>query len=150
MCSHVVHNTQNLNYICVHTRTHDRRIGYDISCTCAKLEKLTERKSITCDYFSPFSQCLYHRSTQLTHALYTDLSLSLSRLLLVTRRRTLFSDPGNEIQELTQVIKQDLAKLNSDIAELQQQVKSKSGRDNKHVRTHSSSVVVSLQVYRVE
>ena len=65
----------------------------------------------------------------------------------VTRRRTLFSDPGNEIQELTQVIKQDLAKLNSDIADLQQQVKSKSGRENRHVRTHSSSVVVSLQVY---
>ena len=70
-----------------------------------------------------------------------------STFYTVTRRRTLFSDPGNEIQELTQVIKQDLAKLNSDIADLQHQVKSKSSRDNRHVRSHSSSVVVSLQVY---
>ena len=76
------------------------------------------------------------------------LILSCVPMLSVTRRRTLFSDPSNEIQELTQVIKQDLAKLNSDIADLQQQVKSRSGRENKHVRTHSSSVVVSLQVDR--
>ena len=44
------------------------------------------------------------------------------------------------------MIKQDLAKLNTDIADLQQQVKSRSHNETKHMRTHSSSVVVSLQV----
>ena len=44
------------------------------------------------------------------------------------------------------MIKQDLAKLNMDIADLQQQVKSRSHHETKHMRTHSSSVVVSLQV----
>ena len=44
------------------------------------------------------------------------------------------------------MIKQDLAKLNMDIADLQQQVKSRSHHETKHMKTHSSSVVVSLQV----
>ncbi|XP_064403371.1 syntaxin-5-like [Halichondria panicea] len=82
-----------------------KRIGYDISCTCTKLEKLTE----------------------------------------LARGRSLFGDPTSEIQELTQVIKQDLSKLNSDIADLQQRVKSQSYGETKHMRSHSSSVVVSLQ-----
>ena len=57
----------------------------------------------------------------------------------------MFGDPTSEIQELTQVIKQDLSKLNSDIANLQQRVKMQSYGETKHMRSHSSSVVVSLQ-----
>ena len=64
----------------------------------------------------------------------------------MAKGRSLFGDPITEIQELTQVIKQDLAKLNSDIAALQQRVKAKSHSEGKHMRTHSTSVVVSLQV----
>lgn len=82
-----------------------KRIGYDISCTCTKLEKLTE----------------------------------------LARGRSLFGDPTSEIQDLTQVVKQDLAKLNTDIAHLQQQVRARSGRETKHMSSHSSTVVVSLQ-----
>ncbi len=63
----------------------------------------------------------------------------------MARGRSLFGDPTSEIQELTQVIKQDLSKLNSDIADLQQRVKSQSYGETKHMRSHSSSVVVSLQ-----
>ena len=67
--------------------------------------------------------------------------------LQVAKGRSLFGDPTSEIQELTQVIKQDLAKMNSDIASLQQRVKARSHQDSRHVRSHSSSVVVSLQVH---
>lgn len=63
----------------------------------------------------------------------------------VAKGRSLFGDPTSEIQELTQVIKQDLSKLNSDIASLQQRVKNQSYGETKHMRSHSSSVVVSLQ-----
>ena len=66
--------------------------------------------------------------------------------MAVAKGRSLFGDPTADIQELTQVIKQDLAKLNSDIAALQQQVKARAYHESKHVRTHTSSVVVSLQV----
>ena len=64
----------------------------------------------------------------------------------VARGRSLFGDPTAEIQELTQVIKQDISKLNSDIASLQQQSKAQSYGESKHMRTHTSSIVISLQV----
>ena len=67
----------------------------------------------------------------------------------VARGRSLFGDPTADIQELTQVIKQDLSKLNSDIGALKQQVKAQSYRESKHMRTHTSSVVVSLQVRKI-
>lgn len=84
-----------------------RRIGYDINCTYAKLEKLTE--------------------------------------LAKMRSGSSFGDPASHIQELTQVIKQDISKLNSDIGELQQRMREQTHSDNRHSKTHSSSVVVSLQ-----
>ena len=62
----------------------------------------------------------------------------------------MFGDPASEIQDLTQVIKQDLAKLNTDIAHLQQQVKARSGRESRHMSSHSNTVVVSLQVSRYD
>eukprot|EP00731_Ephydatia_muelleri_P027738 Em0019g611a len=84
-----------------------RRIGYDINCTYAKLEKLTE--------------------------------------LAKMRSGSSFGDPASHIQELTQVIKQDIGKLNSDIGGLQQRMREQTYSENKHSRTHSSTVVVSLQ-----
>ena len=68
----------------------------------------------------------------------------------MAKGRSLFGDPTSEIQELTQVIKQDLAKMNSDIASLQQRVKARSHQDTRHMRSHSSSVVVSLQVWYMQ
>ena len=64
----------------------------------------------------------------------------------VARGRSLFGDPTADIQELTQVIKQDISKLNSDIGSLQQQARAQSYGESKHMRTHTSSVVISLQV----
>jgi len=40
--------------------------------------------------------------------------------LLVARRKSLFDDKGDEIQQLTVVIKQDLGTLNKQIAQLQE------------------------------
>ena len=119
-----------------------RKIGYDISCTCTKLEKLTE-----CEF-----QYWLLLSSWTSFCLSTCTCLSPSHFLIsfflvaVAKGRSLFGDPTADIQELTQVIKQDLAKLNSDIATLQQQVKARAYHESKHVRTHTSSVVVSLQV----
>ena len=116
-----------------------RRIGYDISCTCTKLEKLTECKSFDQRSAKGYRELLItFRCSECVH--------SLVPILPVARGRSLFGDPTSEIQELTQVIKQDLAKLNTDIADLQQQVKARSHRETRNMKTHSSSVVVSLQV----
>ena len=113
-----------------------RRIGYDLNCTLAKLEKLTEcelLEHVTC-------VCLYFGSAVLFPP-------SFSLIFPVARGKQLFGDPAFEIQELTQVIKEDIAKLNSDIAALQQLTRSQAhGRGGKHLKTHSGAVVISLQV----
>ena len=80
--------------------------------------------------------------TLTAHTLHTTPLLSCA----VAKGRSLFGDPTSEIQDLTQIIKQDLAKLNTDIAHLQQQVRAQSGRETKHMSSHSNTVVVSLQV----
>lgn len=66
----------------------------------------------------------------------------------MARGRSLFGDPTSEIQTLTLVIKDDIAKLNSDIASLQQLTRNQvaSGRTGKHTKSHSGAVVISLQV----
>ena len=67
-------------------------------------------------------------------------------LYVVARGRSLFGDPASEIQRLTQVIKDDIAKLNSDIAGLQQVTRAHSRGGGKHLKSHSGAVVISLQV----
>jgi syntaxin 5 len=69
----------------------------------------------------------------------------LEKLTELAKGRNLFGDPALEIQDLTQAIKQDIAKLNTDIASLQQLSHSVSSRESKQVRTHSGAIVVSLQ-----
>ena len=64
----------------------------------------------------------------------------------VARGRSLFGDPAAEIQELTQIIKQDIAKINTDISTLQELSKTRSYRDSRQVRSHSGAVVISLRV----
>lgn len=66
----------------------------------------------------------------------------------MAKGRSLFGDPAAEIQDLTQTIKQDISKLNSDIAALQKLSQSLNTRQGKHVRTHTGAVIVSLQVMK--
>ena len=58
----------------------------------------------------------------------------------------MFGDPAAEIQELTQIIKQDIAKINTDIATLQELSKTRTYWQSRQVKSHSGAVVVSLQV----
>lgn len=88
--------------------------------------------------------CTYFRLyTYVLRLVFLSIPLSVYP---VARGRSLFGDPTADIQELTQVIKQDISKLNSDIGSLQQQARAQSYGESKHMRTHTSSVVVSLQV----
>ena len=66
----------------------------------------------------------------------------------VARGRNLFGDPAAEIQELTQIIKQDIAKINADIATLQELSRTRTYWESRQVKSHSGAVVVSLQVTR--
>jgi len=68
----------------------------------------------------------------------------LQKLTKLAKRKTLFDDRPVEISELTYIIKQDIAKLNKQIALLQQYVREHK-KNNKQADEHSSNVVVMLQ-----
>lgn len=68
----------------------------------------------------------------------------------MARSKTLFDDRPVEVQELTQIIKIELAKLNEQISNLQTFQKMQKAANytvgtNKSAEEHSSQVVVSLQ-----
>lgn len=70
----------------------------------------------------------------------------------MTKSRTVFDDRPVEVQELAQIIKGELAKLNGQISDLQNYQKIRksgsyhfSGPSNRSAEEHSSQIVVSLQ-----
>jgi len=69
----------------------------------------------------------------------------LEKLTLLAKKKTIFDDKPVEIQELTYIIKEDIANLNKQIAQLQQVAKNQRDQQGRHQQSHSSSVVVSLQ-----
>jgi len=73
----------------------------------------------------------------------------LEKLTLLAKRKTIFDDRPQEIQELTFIIKEDMNALNRQIGQLQQIARSQradaASRSGKHAATHSGSVVVTLQ-----
>eukprot|EP00184_Porphyridium_aerugineum_P000185 CAMPEP_0184693196 /NCGR_PEP_ID=MMETSP0313-20130426/1476_1 /TAXON_ID=2792 /ORGANISM="Porphyridium aerugineum, Strain SAG 1380-2" /LENGTH=337 /DNA_ID=CAMNT_0027151209 /DNA_START=38 /DNA_END=1048 /DNA_ORIENTATION=- len=72
-------------------------------------------------------------------------SLKLKRLTELAQRRSLFDDPASEIQELTFVIKQDIAQLNNKLEQLQYLQNNERGHLSKQAGDHTGSVVVSLK-----
>ncbi|KAF8923361.1 cis-Golgi t-SNARE syntaxin [Dissophora ornata] len=75
-------------------------------------------------------------------------SLKLQKLAKLAKRKTLFDDRPVEISELIYIIKQDIAKLNKQIALLQNQVREQSVKATSHSKQameHNSNVVVMLQ-----
>ncbi|KAI9280396.1 t-SNARE [Sporodiniella umbellata] len=68
----------------------------------------------------------------------------LEKLTKLAKRKTLFDDKPVEISELTFIIKQDIAKLNKQIAMLQDYTKHQK-QSSKQATEHTSNVVVALQ-----
>jgi len=87
-----------------------KKIGRDLSQTCAKLEKLA----------------------------------------MLAKKKSLFDDRMSEIDELTHIIKQDIAGLNRQIAQLQEFAMNRHGslitaKNGSQTQHHSKSIVVCLQ-----
>lgn len=72
-------------------------------------------------------------------------SVKLAKLTKLAQRRSLFDDPTAEIQELTFVIKQDIAALNAKLADLQRLRDATRRSSNKQAGDHSENVVESLK-----
>ncbi|CDH53135.1 er-golgi snare complex subunit [Lichtheimia corymbifera JMRC:FSU:9682] len=74
----------------------------------------------------------------------TSTASKLEKLTKLAKRKTLFDDKPVEISELTFIIKQDIAKLNKQIAMLQDYTKHQR-QSSKQATEHTSNVVVALQ-----
>ncbi|KAK4509811.1 putative NADH-ubiquinone oxidoreductase 30.4 kDa subunit, mitochondrial [Mucor velutinosus] len=74
----------------------------------------------------------------------TNTASKLEKLTKLAKRKTLFDDRPVEISELTFIIKQDIAKLNKQIAMLQDYTKHQK-QASKQATEHTSNVVVALQ-----
>jgi len=75
----------------------------------------------------------------------TNTYTKLEKLTLLARRKTIFDDKPVEIQELTYIIKHDIANLNRQIGQLQNIAKAQRKDQGQHQQSHSTSVVVQLQ-----
>ncbi|PJF18277.1 hypothetical protein PSACC_01955 [Paramicrosporidium saccamoebae] len=89
------------------------------------------------------------RATEINVGIQRVLSM-LEKLTKLARNKTLFDDRPVEVQDLTQIIKVEIAKLNGQIADLQnfQRMRKTGGYTvgtNRSAEEHSSQVVVSLQ-----
>ncbi|ALC39755.1 Syx5 [Drosophila busckii] len=70
----------------------------------------------------------------------------LEKLTMLAKKKSLFDDRPQEIQELTYIIKGDLNALNQQIARLQDISKDQRRTSNgKHLVSHSSNMVLALQ-----
>ena len=72
-------------------------------------------------------------------------SVKLAKLTKLAQRRSLFDDPTAEIQQLTYVIKQDIASLNAKLQNLQRLRDATRRSANKQAGDHSENVVHSLK-----
>jgi len=75
----------------------------------------------------------------------TNTYTKLEKLTLLCKRKTIFDDKPVEIQELTYIIKHDIANLNKQIGQLQNIAKAQRTAQGQHQQSHSSGVVVQLQ-----
>ncbi|OZJ02186.1 hypothetical protein BZG36_04318, partial [Bifiguratus adelaidae] len=70
----------------------------------------------------------------------------LEKLTKLAKKKSLFDDKPVEISELTYIIKQDIAKINKQIAALQEYTHNSQSKSlSKQATEHSSNVVLSLQ-----
>lgn len=76
---------------------------------------------------------------------YANTKVKLKKLKLLVKQKSLFDDRSAEINELTHIIKTDLASLNQQIARLQEICKNQARGCNNQVQKHSLNMVVALQ-----
>ncbi|RKP07003.1 syntaxin-5-like protein [Thamnocephalis sphaerospora] len=97
-----------------------------------------------------------HQQLHARHAQFNQRASAIARDIQVTaerleklgalaKRKTLFDDRSVEINELTHMIKRDIAGLNGQIAGLQQLRAGADGAGSKQAVEHSSNIVVMLQ-----
>ncbi|KRX65392.1 Syntaxin-5, partial [Trichinella sp. T9] len=83
-------------------------------------------------------------SKQIGHDL-SETFLKLEKLTILAKKKSLFDDRPGEVDELTQIIKQDIANLNRQIGMLQQMMQRNLCSSEQNQSQHSKSIVVTFQ-----
>ncbi|KAI8889018.1 t-SNARE [Backusella circina FSU 941] len=113
---------------------------------------ILERRALLSSPEMPSSPQAKHKQTRSEFSMMaaeisrniTSTAGKLEKLTKLAKRKTLFDDKPVEISELTFIIKQDIAKLNKQIAMLQDYTKHQK-QTSKQQTEHTSNVVVALQ-----
>ncbi|ELT98046.1 hypothetical protein CAPTEDRAFT_21294 [Capitella teleta] len=131
------------------------RISADMKCRdrsneFATIVKSLQSRQVGNGSLPSKSKALQHRSEfmQIAKKIGHDISntfAKLEKLTILAKRKSLFDDKPEEIQQLTFIVKQDIAALNKQIAMLQELSKASRSQNSRHKQTHSNSVVVALQ-----
>ncbi|KRX65391.1 Syntaxin-5, partial [Trichinella sp. T9] len=95
-----------------------------------------------------YFRSIYTVSFQVLQQIGHDLSetfLKLEKLTILAKKKSLFDDRPGEVDELTQIIKQDIANLNRQIGMLQQMMQRNLCSSEQNQSQHSKSIVVTFQ-----
>lgn len=126
----------------------------DMTCRDRTMEFMSAVKSMQSRQgngtLSARQRALQHRGEfmQIARKIGHDISntfAKLEKLTILAKRKSLFDDKPEEIQQLTFIIKQDINSLNKQIAQLQELSKATRHQNGRHKQSHSNSVVVALQ-----
>ncbi|KRZ76772.1 Syntaxin-5, partial [Trichinella papuae] len=105
---------------------------------------LSKLMFISDKYFPPIHTVLFQVLQQIGHDL-SETFLKLEKLTILAKRKSLFDDRPGEVDELTQIIKQDIANLNRQIGVLQQMMQRNQSSSEQNQSQHSKSIVVTFQ-----
>lgn len=121
-------------------------IGKEISSTALKLEKLAQRECSNWTFISRYS----HNVVAKRKTLFDDRPVEISVCPPFNASVMSLTDVFFSAQELTYIIKQDIAKINKQIASLQAYVKQRNASSSrspevKQLEEHNHNVVMLLQ-----
>ncbi|KRX23644.1 Syntaxin-5, partial [Trichinella nelsoni] len=110
----------------------------------AEFRAIAQSFQLKMTYFPPIHTVSFQVLQQIGHDL-SETFLKLEKLTILAKKKSLFDDRPGEVDELTQIIKQDIANLNRQIGMLQQMMQRNLCSSEQNQSQHSKSIVVTFQ-----
>ncbi|KRY21881.1 Syntaxin-5, partial [Trichinella patagoniensis] len=110
----------------------------------AEFRAIAQSFQLKMTYFPSIHTVSFQVLQQIGHDL-SETFLKLEKLTILAKKKSLFDDRPGEVDELTQIIKQDIANLNRQIGMLQQMMQRNLCSSEQNQSQHSKSIVVTFQ-----
>ncbi|KRZ97263.1 Syntaxin-5, partial [Trichinella sp. T8] len=110
----------------------------------AEFRAIAQSFQLKMTYFRSIHTVSFQVLQQIGHDL-SETFLKLEKLTILAKKKSLFDDRPGEVDELTQIIKQDIANLNRQIGMLQQMMQRNLCSSEQNQSQHSKSIVVTFQ-----